>query len=433
MANQLSDRLRRLGVKKGARQLRPAPPLQPDRKAENPSFGNGYPGNQSISPLTGDPIPVETLFPDGIEIESAAGRCFMVENRYTLQTPHGRWRLGDMLTFGVDPLPLMFDPQHLVEAELRDSLFIDTETTGLYGAGVFPFLIGAGYFEGDQFVVRQYFARDHGEETAALEAALSLIEIKKNLVTFNGHAFDLPLLDARFRMNRLEPSVGALMRQPGMDLYKVGRRIWRWACPSCSLIGLEQSVMSIVRHEPDIPGSQIPWVYRRFIQEQDARPLQPVFSHNRMDLLSMVTLLAELLLRFSDESGPFKPLEHYGMARFWLSQGSFDRAEAELRLATDSSSNSVVDAGQRLILRELGALLKRQKRYKEARSFWEILATAGRDIEACIELAKWYEWSEKDFSTALTWTETGLTLPGNALFQEELTHRQSRLSRKLHR
>lgn len=432
MTNQLSDRLRRLGVKKGARQLRPAPPLDPDNETFKRRTSTGEFGRASMSELpAGDGEPIEALFPEGQEIESSAGRCFMVEHRYALDTPHGRWRLGDMLTFGVEPLPLMFDPAHLIEGELHESLFLDTETTGLYGAGVFPFLVGAGLFEEDQFVVRQFFARDHDEETAVLHAALELIEQRKNIVSFNGHAFDLPLLDARFRMNQLQPAAGTLMDQPGMDLFKVGRRLWRWSCPSCSLMGLEQSVMSIVRHEPDIPGSQIPWVYRQFIQQQDARPLTPVFSHNRFDLLSMVTLLAELLLRFSEEQGPYKPLEHYGMARYWLSQGAADRAESQLRLAASFSATDVLDGGQRLILRELAKLLKRQKRYQEARSCWEMLATTGRDVDACVELAKWYEWGEKDLTAALVWTENSLNLPGNIHIRDELTHRRDRLSRKL--
>lgn len=49
---------------------------------------------------------------------------------------------------------------------------MDTETTGLAGAGTLAFMVGVGFFEpslhGERFVVRQYFLRDHGDEPALL-------------------------------------------------------------------------------------------------------------------------------------------------------------------------------------------------------------------------------------------------------------------------
>lgn len=43
---------------------------------------------------------------------------------------------------------------------LEDCLFFDLETTGLSGGtGTYPFLLGFGYFEGEQFKVVQYFCQ----------------------------------------------------------------------------------------------------------------------------------------------------------------------------------------------------------------------------------------------------------------------------------
>ena len=52
-------------------------------------------------------------------------------------------------------------------------LFLDTETTGLsHGAGTVAFLVGVGYFEGENFLVRQYLMRDYDEETFLLQNGL---------------------------------------------------------------------------------------------------------------------------------------------------------------------------------------------------------------------------------------------------------------------
>ena len=84
---------------------------------------------------------------------------------------------------------------------------MDTETTGLGGgAGIFAFMVGVGAFAWqagapadaadlpDQFVLRQYFMRHPGEERALLVALADDLRQQRMVVTFNGRAFDLPLL-----------------------------------------------------------------------------------------------------------------------------------------------------------------------------------------------------------------------------------------------
>ena len=56
------------------------------------------------------------------------------------------------------------------------------------------------------------------------------------LVTFNGKMFDVPLLDARFRLNRARfPLAGA----PHLDLLHPARRLWKARLESCRLQSLE--------------------------------------------------------------------------------------------------------------------------------------------------------------------------------------------------
>ena len=56
--------------------------------------------------------------------------------------------------------------------DARRLLFLDTETTGLAGGtGTYAFLVGAGWLEGDRFVLTQHFMRDFDEEPALLARA----------------------------------------------------------------------------------------------------------------------------------------------------------------------------------------------------------------------------------------------------------------------
>src|SRR5512139_1946924 len=83
--------------------------------------------------------------------------------------------------------------------DFRRWAFVDTETTGLAGgSGTYAFLVGVGRYEDDGFHLVQFFMRDPTEEPALLLALESYLAHCHALVTFNGKAFDAPLLNARY-------------------------------------------------------------------------------------------------------------------------------------------------------------------------------------------------------------------------------------------
>ena len=71
------------------------------------------------------------------------------------------------------------------------------------GTGMCPFLVGIGYFAGDDFLMVQYFIRDFDEEPSMLLAIEDLLKQFELVVTYNGAAFDIPLLETRFTLARL--------------------------------------------------------------------------------------------------------------------------------------------------------------------------------------------------------------------------------------
>ncbi|MGC8826775.1 MAG: ribonuclease H-like domain-containing protein, partial [Anaerolineae bacterium] len=272
--------------------------------------------------------PIEEVVPGQI-IETPAGPCFVSEQRFTADRPHGRWPLGDLLQRSPETLARLLDPPEQAPAlDPRQIVFLDTETTGLAGGtGTYAFLVGIGFFSDDRtFTIRQYFMRDYDEEPAQMSALIEALEPFGALGSFNGRSFDVPILETRLALQRL-PS--RLSRLPHMDLLRPARRVWRRVLMSCALSSLEQAVLAVRRTGADVPSWMIPSLYFEYLQTGEAGPLAGVFYHNQQDILSMVTLANHLcrLLENPAETGRH-PLELAAVARWHEKHGDVERAIA---------------------------------------------------------------------------------------------------------
>src|SRR5262249_30657610 len=117
---------------------------------------------------------------------------------------HGKVRLGRLCSSDLGSLMSLMRERR-VPPERDRIVFLDTETTGMQGgSGICPFLVGLGFFAGDDFHMIQYFIRDFDEEPSMLLALQEQLQRFELAITYNGAAFDLPLLDTRFTLARLE-------------------------------------------------------------------------------------------------------------------------------------------------------------------------------------------------------------------------------------
>src|SRR5579859_3798690 len=244
--------------------------------------------------VIGLPLPAQRM-PKGIEayvdgrVESNGhGEFFVARQALPFGRPYGKVRIGDFSTADLHPLNLFLGSTGLPETSRL--MFLDTETTGLAGGtGTCAFLIGVGAVEGSQFVVRQYFLRDYPEEKAMLALADAL-ENYEGLVTFNGKTFDIPLLETRYALARMESPFARLLH---LDLLHPARRLWKLRLESCALGHLETEVLGIHR-QGDVDGSEIPGIYFDYLRTGDSRGLQPVFYHNALDIISLAALTVEM-------------------------------------------------------------------------------------------------------------------------------------------
>src|SRR5207245_11750591 len=191
-------------------------------------------------------------------------------------------------------------------------IFLVTETTGLAGGtGTYAFLVGAGWIEGDVFVVAQHFMRDLDEEPALLAALAPLLERAGGVVTFNGAGFDLPLLETRFVLARRRwPAT-----LPHLDLLRPSRRVWTGCFDDCRLGTLERDVLGLAREE-DVPGALIPSLYFDWLRRRRAAPLARVFAHNRDDVLSLAALVGWFGVALG-AAPALRAEEWAGLGRLW--------------------------------------------------------------------------------------------------------------------
>jgi uncharacterized protein YprB with RNaseH-like and TPR domain len=169
----------------------------------------------------------------------------------------------------------------------QDVLFLDTETTGLSGGtGTYIFLIGVAHFAGEELVLRQHMLLDLAAEREFIAVLKDEIEPFRACASYNGKAFDLPIIRTRFVMAiRSELTVD----DSHLDLLHPARRLWRDRFGSTTLRQLEESVLDDGRIA-DIPGWLIPDAYFHYLRKRDLAIIAPVLEHNARDVISLVRI-----------------------------------------------------------------------------------------------------------------------------------------------
>ncbi|MGZ4853421.1 MAG: ribonuclease H-like domain-containing protein [Halobacteriota archaeon] len=165
-------------------------------------------------------------------------------------------------------------------------LFVDVESLGLFASPII--MIGVAEAVDETLTVRQYVARNVGEEPAALAALLSHVDASTALVTFNGRAFDVPFLEQRLAYYRIHGN----LRRTHFDMLQFARRRWRGLTPDFRLTSLEKHVIG-ARHS-DIPSALVPEFYETYLLTQNAGPLAAIIDHNRQDLIALAHIFSKL-------------------------------------------------------------------------------------------------------------------------------------------
>jgi uncharacterized protein YprB with RNaseH-like and TPR domain len=402
----LADKLKSLGVKVGTREI-PAP--KPDAR-----------------------FPIDSVI-SGTFVSTSLGETFIHKEHFNADYHHGLAPIK--LQASLNIMSAWAADARLRELPIESFAFLDTETSGLSGGtGTYAFLVGVGKFINDEFILQQFFMRDPSEEAALLEELGEFLSSANAFVTFNGKAFDAPLLVTRYTLHRIPVPFKEFAH---LDLLPLARRLWRDRLESRALKYLEENILFAPRTVEEVPGYEIPYIYFDYLRDGDARPLKGVFYHNAMDVVAMAALLSHTAKMMED---PFhEAIEHgldvIALAKLYEDLGQWDTAARlfERGLEKGISEENFADT-----VRRLSVLQKRRGDFDEAIRLWEEAAGNGH-IYAFVELAKYYEHKERDVKSALKWTKSAqkqieksdLPVYIQKHWMEELAHRRQRLESKL--
>ena len=359
-------------------------------------------------------------------VETGAGSLLVVRREYPLEHRHGRVPLDGVRHAPLDVLARVARVESEALAAER-LLFLDTETTGLAGGtGTYAFLVGAGWIEGDVFVVVQHFMRDLDEEPALLAALAPLLERAGGVVTFNGAGFDLPLLETRFVLARRRwPAT-----LPHLDLLRPSRRVWTGCFDDCRLGTLERDVLGLAREE-DVPGALIPSLYFDWLRRRRAAPLARVFAHNRDDVLSLAALVGWFGVALG-AAPALRAEEWAGLGRLW-EPVDLERGLGCYRLALEAGLAGEPAHWVRL---RLAWWEKRAARWETACALWDVARQRELfDPRPWEELAKFQEHRARDFAAARVVVTDALDLARAAGAADGVLaafgHRLGRIERRL--
>lgn len=354
-------------------------------------------------------------------VETERGPTFLKTSRVEADRSHGQVRLDSVLRGGADIVATLWgeriEPQRLC--------FLDTETTGLSGGtGTYAFLVCLGSFEDGAFSIRQYFLTEPSAEEAMLALLREDLARFDGLVTYNGRAFDLPLLQTRMTLSRLaDPTSG----RAHIDLLHAVRRLWRHRLPGCRLLDAEGHLLGFDRGN-DVPGHLIPSIYFDYLRAERIAPLRAVFRHNALDVLSTAALLGRVADLFARD--PPSPRDAVAIARWWDIAGQPARAEEYYRIAvSELGSEESEEAEWRLAARRYALLRKRAGARREVLGIWGRLWNEG-DREAAVEIAKYLEHEARDLSGAERIARELLERSGDP-DRAEVEHRLARIERKI--
>lgn len=348
-------------------------------------------------------LPLDEILGANIE-KTPYGQQLTLEKFYSPRYKHCQVMLSSVLNISPEILSFMAKDRDFYDFDFARALFIDTETTGLAGGtGTLAFLIGVGYFQDNGFKVVQYFMRDYDEEAAVLWTLGNLIRNFDYLVSFNGKSYDVPLLSTRYMLNRMESPLEGLLH---LDLLSSARRLYKNRFESVSLSSLEKNLLSLQR-QGDVPGYEIPSVYFQYLKDKNPYPLKPIFYHNQIDILSMVSLAIYIAKNFQDplSSNTCSDRDFYCLGRVFEDMG-----EVNDSIKCYGKALEIVGLREKAYVR-LSLLYKRLGKWDEAEKLW--IAMVEKNINslfALIELAKYYEHKLKDFCKAKAVTQRALEI-----------------------
>ena len=357
------------------------------------------------------------------------------DHDFPLESRYGGETLARLLDAGEDATRRLQIRPEEPGVDLSRALFLDTETSGLAGGtGTFAFLIGVGFVEEDRFRVTQFLLRNPLGEAAMLEELAVLAAGRRDLVTYNGGSFDLPLLETRFALNAVRSPFGGARH---LDLLHPARRLFKPRHENARLSTLERELLEVERDD-DIPGDRIPQVFFDFLRYGHHPAMESVLAHNRYDIVTLAALALRALERMDEDWHSDDPADLHGAGHHFWRRGE---SEVAIPLLERALSAGLSGRNRDRCLLDLGERRKQLGDWEGAIELWRrvSISDSRERLDMLVWLAKHEEHQRKDPARALTHVEDALErLPRIEMgpettrrYRKDLERRATRLQKSL--
>ena len=173
---------------------------------------------------------------------------------------------------------------------LGEVLFFDIETTGLKKETTGLYLMGCGYFDGEDYCIKQWLSEGALDEREILEEFAVFAGGFKTLIHFNGDGFDIPYVTYKMEYYGIDFSFDSFV---SFDIY-------RQVKPCKKLLGLSrmgqkaiEEFLKIKRDDEMDGGRLIPY-YFDYERTGSGEAERLLLLHNHDDVLGMLGLCGAL-------------------------------------------------------------------------------------------------------------------------------------------
>ena len=169
----------------------------------------------------------------------------------------------------------------------RDSVFFDIETTGLSWRRSRLYLMGALYFSGNAWNLKQWFLENPLEELSLLQSFSASLEPFSSVIHYNGQTFDLPYLKHKYEDYKLPDPLSS---KESLDLYRIFRP-WQKPLGLPSLKQKDAEQFLGISREDVCSGGELISCYEEYLKTASPELLELLLLHNHDDVLGLAELL----------------------------------------------------------------------------------------------------------------------------------------------
>lgn len=172
--------------------------------------------------------------------------------------------------------------------DIKDSIFIDIETTGLSSEHSFIYETGVAYLnESNDFEIKQWLIASEDEEKNMLYEVIEFLRKFKKLVHFNGNTFDIPFIQARCQLNGISCDFSEF---EGLDIYRRVSSLKHFLkLDNCRQKSIEMFLG--INREDEYTGKELIKVYKEYVQTGSDDLEKLLLLHNHDDVLGMLQII----------------------------------------------------------------------------------------------------------------------------------------------